>query len=48
MVCTECKSNNRRELKTEMMIHHAGFLMAEPMSLYPSGLGVPGMRILYL
>jgi hypothetical protein len=25
MVCTECKSNNRRELKTEMMIHHAGF-----------------------
>jgi hypothetical protein len=25
MVCTKCKSNNRRELKTEMMIHHSGF-----------------------
>jgi hypothetical protein len=25
MFCTECQSNNRRELKTEMMIHHANF-----------------------
>jgi hypothetical protein len=24
MVCMECESNNLRELKTEMMIHHAG------------------------
>lgn len=24
MVCTECGSNDRRELQTEMMIHHAG------------------------
>jgi hypothetical protein len=23
MCCTECQSNNPRELKTEMMIHHA-------------------------
>jgi hypothetical protein len=25
MFCTECQSNNRRHLKTEMMIHHANF-----------------------
>jgi hypothetical protein len=25
MVCIECRSTNRRELKTEMMIHHSGF-----------------------
>jgi hypothetical protein len=25
MLCTECQKNNRRELKTEMMIHHANF-----------------------
>jgi hypothetical protein len=25
MGCAECGSNNRRELGTEMMIHHAGF-----------------------
>jgi hypothetical protein len=26
MLCTACQSNNRRELKTETMIHHANFL----------------------
>jgi hypothetical protein len=24
MICTECESSNRKELKTEIMIHHAG------------------------
>jgi hypothetical protein len=37
MLCTECQSDNRRELKMETMIHHANFRCGKAdVCIYPT------------
>jgi hypothetical protein len=51
MICTECQSDNLRELTTEVMIHHAGFpdgradVFIFPMSWVCFGCGFSTFRV---